>query len=267
MLEHTGIEIGFGQWIVFGLPFALCCTLVAWVMLIVVCKPDDVQRIPVIVYERDQKAFSKRNVVVLCLSFVTVVLFAASSYLKTEIGDISTISLVFVATIFGSGMLTEVDFNGLPFHIIFLLGGGTILGKAVESSGLLKDIAVAITDVLPLNDRLLAMLTIFTFAGVVATFVSHTVAALILMPIISQVGVSLEAPAPLVIGTALSVSAAMALPFSSFPNVNSLLITDDFRNTYLTVYDFIRTGLPLSVVCVLAVTLCAWCDSFSVVMP
>jgi len=236
-------------------------------MLIVVCKPDDVQRIPVIVYERDQKAFSKRNVVVLCLSFVTVVLFAASSYLKTEIGDISTISLVFVATIFGSGMLTEVDFNGLPFHIIFLLGGGTILGKAVESSGLLKDIAVAITDVLPLNDRLLAMLTIFTFAGVVATFVSHTVAALILMPIISQVGVSLEAPAPLVIGTALSVSAAMALPFSSFPNVNSLLITDDFRNTYLTVYDFIRTGLPLSVVCVLAVTLCAWCDSFSVVMP
>lgn len=42
----------------------------------------------------------------------------------------------------------------------------------------------------------------------------------------------------------------MALPFSSFPNVNSVLIVDDFQRPYLSVGDFVKTGLPLSVVSV-----------------
>ena len=48
----------------------------------------------------------------------------------------------------------------------------------------------------------------------------------------------------------------MALPFSSFPNVNSLLIVDDLQRPYLDVNDFLRTGLPLSLITVfLIVTL------------
>ena len=43
-----------------------------------------------------------------------------------------------------------------------------------------------------------------------------------------------------------AVSSAMALPFSSFPNVNSVLIVDDFQKPYLGVQDFMTTGLPLS---------------------
>lgn len=44
------------------------------------------------------------------------------------------------------------------------------------------------------------------------------------------------------------VSAAMALPFSSFPNVNSLLIVDDFQQPYLSVQDFLKTGILMSVI-------------------
>jgi len=36
----------------------------------------------------------------------------------------------------------------------------------------------------------------------------------------------------------------MALPFSSFPNVNSLFIVDDFYQSYLSVIDFVKVGLP-----------------------
>lgn len=49
------------------------------------------------------------------------------------------------------------------------------------------------------------------------------------------------------------VSGAMALPFSSFPNVNSLLVVDDFQRPYLSVQDFIVTGLPMSVITVLLI--------------
>ena len=75
-------------------------------------------------------------------------------------------------------------------------------------------------------------------------------ASIILMPIIGKIVVSMEAPEVVVIGAALSVSAAMALPFSSFPNVNSLLIMDDFQKSYLGVGDFVRMGLPLSLLSV-----------------
>jgi phosphate transporter len=43
-----------------------------------------------------------------------------------------------------------------------------------------------------------------------------------------------------------AVSAAMGLPFSSFPNVNSLLIVDDFQRPYLNVQDFLKTGMIMS---------------------
>jgi phosphate transporter len=45
----------------------------------------------------------------------------------------------------------------------------------------------------------------------------------------------------------------MALPFSSFPNVNSVLIVDDLQRPYLVVRDFVATGLPLSLLTALLV--------------
>ena len=63
-------------------------------------------------------------------------------------------------------------------------------------------------------------------------------------------GISLEIPEIVVIGAAFSISAAMALPFSSFPNVNSLLIVDDFQRAYLGVKEFAITGFPISMITV-----------------
>jgi di/tricarboxylate transporter len=55
------------------------------------------------------------------------------------------------------------------------------------------------------------------------------------------------------------VSAAMALPFSSFPNVNSAMVVDDFQRPFLTSKDFISTGLPLSVASIVMIcTLGYW---------
>ena len=37
--------------------------------------------------------------------------------------------------------LLQVDFNSLSWHTLVLVGGGNVLGKAVETSGLLEYIA------------------------------------------------------------------------------------------------------------------------------
>ena len=60
---------------------------------------------------------------------------------------------------------------------------------------------------------------------VIATFISHTVAALIILPLVHQVGQGMEEPHPnlLVFASALMCSAAMSLPTSGFPNMSELI--------------------------------------------
>lgn len=252
-LEHSGLDVGFGTWIAFALPLAFLLTITSWSLLLFMIPPIDVCSIPVIVFENEESLVSMRNVTVILFSLLTIVMFAFSEMIKDIIGDVSVISLVFVGTMFGSGLLSEVDFNSLPWHTLMLLGGGNVLGKAVESSGLLEALAHSIGNTIPVEHKWVSMCCIFFFSASVATFVSHTVASIILMPVIGQIGVQLEAPAEVVIGSALAVSAAMALPFSSFPNVNSLLITDDLNQQFLTVGDFVRAGLPLSIISIIAI--------------
>jgi di/tricarboxylate transporter len=65
-------------------------------------------------------------------------------------------------------------------------------------------------------------LTFFlSIVGIVSNFLSSTVCALIAVPIVAQVGLSMDHPRLFVVATALMISAAMALPVSSFPNANA----------------------------------------------
>jgi phosphate transporter len=68
------------------------------------------------------------------------------------------------------------------------------------------------------------------------------------MPIFAHIGYVLGRPQATVIGAAFAVSSAMALPFSSFPNVNAILVTDDFQRKYLSQFDFIKLGFPASLI-------------------
>lgn len=62
-----------------------------------------------------------------------------------------------------------------------------MLGMAVSSSKLLNYLADMIIDKLPYDDPWVTLVIILSFCLVVSTFVSHTVASLILMPIITEV--------------------------------------------------------------------------------
>jgi phosphate transporter len=245
-LEAAGYPVSFGSWIAMSVPFCTTCVLLSWAFLIQVVNPDDIQAISAIVYERSN-IWAPKNMFVMTTSLLTIVLFALSSLIIGDIGDIGIISLLFIAVMYGSGTLSEVDFNSLSWHTLFLIGGGNVLGAAVTSSGLLVNISADITAVLPMESLWPAMICILLFSMSVATFVSHTVAAIILLPLIVQLGTTLGNPVAVVVCSTLAISAAQALPFSSFPNVNSLLIVDDARKPYLTVRDYINTGLPVSI--------------------
>jgi phosphate transporter len=180
----------------------------------------------------------------------------------------------------------KVKICQIEYFMSSLLKAGTSCMNIMIFPPLLYPVLVG----LPVHMPWVALVIILLCCLSAATFISHTVAALIFMPIISTLGVRLGMPEIAVIGSAFAskaslflgcvlyvclnthtllfccwnmnriashriylVSAAMALPFSSFPNVNSVLLVDDFQRPYLAVGDFIKTGLPLSLVSTLLV--------------
>lgn len=76
-----------------------------------------------------------------------------------------------------------------------------------------------------------------TLILVIATFISHTVAALIFLPLVFDVGSAMDQPHPnlLVMGGVLMCSAAMGLPTSGFPNMSTFYSSHSLSNqlTYL----------------------------------
>lgn len=128
--------------------------------------------------------------------------------------------------------------------------GGLALGEAVKSSGLLLAIAQSIQELVAGLD-LWSILAIFCGLVLLATtFVSHTVGAMVVLPIVQSVGQQLPG-APhdklLVMGAALMCSGAMGLPVSGFPNMNAVALEDPTGAAYVDTSDFLKVGVPGSV--------------------
>ena len=156
------------------------------------------------------------------VTVATIVLWCVTHQLENIFGDMGVVAIIPIVLFFGTGILTKEDFNNFLWTIIILAAGGLSLGKAVSSSGLLHTIAGAITKKVE-GMSLYGVLVVFaSLILVVATFISHTVAALIILPLVHTVGAGMKEPHPnlLVMGSALMSSAAMGLPTSGFPNMS-----------------------------------------------
>lgn len=156
------------------------------------------------------------------VTVATIILWCISHQLEHIFGDMGVVAIIPIVLFFGTGILTKEDFNNFLWTIIILAAGGLALGKAVNSSGLLNTIAVSITDAVSHLSLYGICCAFAALIAVVATFISHTVAALIILPLVREVGAGMAEPHPnlLVMISVLMASAAMGLPTSGFPNMS-----------------------------------------------
>ena len=122
--RQIGVEISFLDWMLVSAPFASTCTFLSWVLICLLYRSDDVKTIPIVVYDRENKPNSLRNLTVVLVSLFTMVCFASFGLVKPYFGDIGMVALLYASFMFGSGILTELDFNSLSWHTLFLLAGG-----------------------------------------------------------------------------------------------------------------------------------------------
>lgn len=239
----------WGEWFVVALPVCVLALLLIWVFLLITFNCNSRNTHLVAIRTIDDK-FTGIQWYIITVSFGTILLWCLASRLTGIFGEMGIIALIPVILFFGSGLLTTEDFNNYPWNIVILAMGGTALGKAVASSGLLNTIAVTIQSQVEGFSLFGIILTIGIFVLTIATFISHTVSALILIPLVSELGHNMPDPHPrmLILSTALLCSAAMGLPTSGFPNVTAICMTDEFGKPYLTVGTFIKIGVPASVI-------------------
>jgi phosphate transporter len=217
-------EPTWGQWFFIVLPVGFVSILLIWLLLLVTFHPSKGTTIvPIRAVKED---FTGIQWFVSLVTIATIALWCASAQLEPVFGDMGVIAIIPIALFFGIGLLTKEDFNNFPWTIIILAAGGLALGKAVNSSGLLHTVAENISRQVS-GMSLYGVLVVFScLILVIATFISHTVAALIILPLVASVGKNMDEPHPnlLVMGGVLMCSAAMALPTSGFPNMSELVL-------------------------------------------
>ncbi|CAO3624909.1 unnamed protein product [Cunninghamella blakesleeana] len=202
---------GWGLWLGTSIPLAIITNLTTWGMLLLYFRPDrSTPHINVIKsngYSRP--SFTQIYVVAVCLA--TIALWCAESSLDYFWGDNGVIAAIPFVLFFGTEVLSKTDLNNFLWPVVILAQGGMALSYAVQTSGLLDIIGHRIANGV---GQLSGLAIVFIFGIIVlvfATFVSHTAAALIIIPIVQQIGTTLSPPRPnlLVMVTGLVSSVAM----------------------------------------------------------
>ncbi|CEH12739.1 probable pho91-similarity to pho87p and pho90p [Ceraceosorus bombacis] len=247
-LQYMGdAPVGWLQWFAITIPVSGLSLIIIWLVLLwsygsghgtIIKRPNE-----------NKDSFTGIQYFISAVSIATIALWCLERNFEYVLGDMGVIAIVPMVLFFGTGILTKEDFNNFLWTIVFLAMGGIALGKAVTSSGLLESLDALVQRLvtgMPIWQVLFSLLAI---GLVVATFISHTIAAVLLVPIAAEVGGSLAQPHPrlLIMATTLTASAAMGLPVSGFPNMAASAQEDQTGKRYVSVKDFLRVGILASV--------------------
>jgi anion transporter len=254
-LENMEPAPSWVQWFAVSIPVSVISIVLIWGLLIISFKPGKGLRVTAPIRMVDDR-FTFQQAFICVVTVLTIISWCFSHQLEPYVGEMGVLALIPIVVFFGTGLLSAEDFNNFLWTIIALAMGGISLGKAVSSSGLLNTVAHGIEAHVVHGMGLYGVMTVFGIMILaVATFVSHTVAALIILPLVQSIGLRMDDPHPrlLVLAAAFLCSAAMGLPTSGFPNVTAICMTDEVGRPYLTVGNFISRGVPASVLAYLVI--------------
>ncbi|KAI2901198.1 hypothetical protein CBS11852_2597 [Aspergillus niger] len=245
-LQNIYPSMSWGTWFFISLPVCILSIVAIWMLLVLTFKPG---RETAVAIRPLKDKFTGVQWFISIVTLSTIALWCGSHQLEHIFGDMGVIAIIPMVLFFGTGILNKEDFNNFLWTIIILAAGGLCLGKAVTSSGLLHTLANAIRMRVEHLSLYGVLLVFSALILVIATFISHTVAALIMLPLVRQIGLGMDDPHPnlLVMASALMCSVAMALPTSGFPNMTAIMTeVPQTGQRYLQVRHFFTRGIPAS---------------------
>ena len=238
-LRDAGYHIGFLEWMLMAVPLAVLLVIVTGVLLLWFYRPSKDIVLPEIEKAENLDGMGKLTLLILGL---TILLWLTSKV--TGISD-AAVALLAAAALTALRVLDKKDVDNIDWNVLLLMWGGLSLGSAMQSTGLVDYLVESsvITNLYslpgPWSGFLLACGVVTLTLGL-GTFMSHTAATALLVPIV--MGLAPGSPVQMVVLTALAASFAMAMPVSTPPNAIAFATGD------IPAASMIRSGGLISIV-------------------
>ncbi len=254
-----GFSIGFGQWMLLGVPVVLVSLPVVYLVLTRVSFKLDGGEIPGMVQlikaERvGLGPWSRGEIGVLVVFVLTALGWVFQPLLvkllpmlsDTTIAMMGGLLLFFVPINLKRGefLMNWEATKGLPWDVLLLFGGGLSLAGNIEKHGLSQYLGTlcAALEGIPV----LAILVVVCFGILMLTeLTSNTATAATFLPIVAALGISLgENPLLFLIPAALAANCSYMLPVGTPPNAIV------FGSGYITLPQMARAGIWLNLLLV-----------------
>lgn len=211
------MNIGFGEWMAFMIPFTLVLVFIAWVLLL---KLFPFKQKTIILDIKGEAKKDWRSIVVYITFAVTVLLWVLDKYTGVNSNVVAMLPVGVFCII---GVITRRDLEEISWGVLWMVAGGFALGLALNQTGLATHLIQAIP--FATWSPVLVIIGSGLICYAMANFISHTATANLLVPILAVAGSSMAgALAPLggvstlLIGVAIGSSLGMILPISTPPN-------------------------------------------------
>lgn len=265
MKELFGFEIGFGQWMLVGVPSVIILLLITWLYLHNFAFKSDMTELPggKEVIERELNKLGKttrEEKIILVIFILAATLWIVRGFFFANIpalkliqdGTIAmfiSILLFMIPTKRKSGRLLDWSVaKEIPWGVLLLFGGGLALANAITTSKL---------DAW-LSDQLILLkgMPVILIIAVTALFVlflteitSNTATATMILPILAALALAINVhPLALMIPAAMGANCAFMLPVGTPPNAIV------FGTGKISIREMATTGFWLNIIaCVIIV--------------
>lgn len=216
-LASSGIDIGFGSWMLRFVPVVAIMILFSW-WLLQVLFPFKAEKIEIVIDGECKKDWKFWTVTVTFLG--TILLWMTGELTKLNSNVVALIPFAVFAV---TGIFTRDDFAKVDWHVLWMVAGGFALGTALNKTGL----ASALVEAIPFGSwSAIAVLVIAGLLGwLLSNFIANSSAANLLVPILAVVGTAMAdnlagmgGLTTLLVCVAASTSFAMLFPISTPPN-------------------------------------------------
>lgn len=214
-------NFGFLQWAYYGLPVSLSSLAIAFLILKrMFPSPKLTLNIgEVLAQKRLTERFSNSQKRVISIFLGTIILWFMGGQIEQMLGmsasisSAAMVSIMAVLVMFGSNLLDLRDLQSIQWELIFLVGGGLLLGEAMIASGAAGQISGALFSFNSVAPLIVLPLLFGVISLILTNFISNSATGAMMIPIAIEtsrlLGIS---PVPFVMAVALSAIIAFITP-------------------------------------------------------
>ncbi len=262
MADTHGVDIGFGQWMIVGMPLAVVGLFVCWFMLTKVLFKPEIKEIPGgkrLIEDELAKLgpMSQGEIRVLAIfvlaavSWITIPLVFEDPPISDAGIAMAVGALLFLLPAGAAKGVRLLDWETavkLPWGVLLLFGGGLALSAQFTSSGLSEWIGEAATVLAGIP---VLVIVLVVAAGVLALteITSNTATAATFLPVAGGIALGMGYdPMLLAVPVALAATCAFMLPVATPPNAIA------YGSGYVTIGQMVKGGVWLNLIFVVLIT-------------